>query len=112
MIPVSLLRRPRESGGPGTVGKELAALGTRFRGYDEKRGPVPSVKFVPLGLMVQVLLGQNVPIGVRRILGARDVRAFYHMGWAGLSNGDLLDRATGAGIKRKSRRLLGRNVLV
>jgi hypothetical protein len=49
--------------------------------------------------MAQVLLDQNVPIGVRRILRAHDVHTVYQMGWAGLSNGDLLDRATNAGIE-------------
>jgi hypothetical protein len=49
--------------------------------------------------MAQVLLDQNVPVGVRRILGAHDVHTAYQMGWAGLLNGDLLDRATNAGIE-------------
>jgi hypothetical protein len=49
--------------------------------------------------MAQVLLDQNVPIGVRRILGAHDVRTVYQMGWAGLLNGDLLDHAAQAGIE-------------
>ena len=49
--------------------------------------------------MTQVLLDQNVPVGVRRILGAHDVRTVYQMGWAGLLNGDLLDQATKAGIE-------------
>ena len=62
MIPVfsssSPPRKRRASGGPGAVGSESAApcsgqgqaLGTRFRGYDEKNGRLPSVKFVPLGI--------------------------------------------------------------
>ena len=49
--------------------------------------------------MAQVLLDQNVPVGVRRILGAHDVRTVYQMGWAGLLNGDLLDQAAKAGIE-------------
>jgi hypothetical protein len=32
-------------------------------------------------------------------LGAHDVRTVYQMGWAGLSNGDLLDQAAKAGIE-------------
>jgi hypothetical protein len=47
--------------------------------------------------MAQILLDQNVPV-VRRILSAHDVRTVYQMGWAGLSNGDLLDEAAKAGI--------------
>jgi hypothetical protein len=39
-----------------------------------------------------------VPIGVRSSLGAHDVRTVYQKGWAGLSNGDLLDQAAKAGI--------------
>ena len=49
--------------------------------------------------MAQVLLDQNVPVGVRRILGAHDVRTVYQMGWAGLLNGDLLDQAAKAGVE-------------
>jgi hypothetical protein len=49
--------------------------------------------------MAQVLLDQSVPSGVRRILGAHNVRTVYQMGWAGLANGDLLDQAARAGIE-------------
>ena len=49
--------------------------------------------------MSHVLLDQNVPVGVRPILQARDVRTVYQMGWAGLANGDLLDRAVKAGVE-------------
>src|SRR5271154_4324963 len=86
MIPVfsssSPLRERCASGGPGAVGSESAApcsgqgqaLGTRFRGYDEKNGRVPSVKFAPLDLLVfeaapQPLDEDIVPIaapGLRR----------------------------------------------
>jgi predicted nuclease of predicted toxin-antitoxin system len=45
-----------------------------------------------------VLLDQNVPIGVRRILASHDVRTAHQMGWAHLSNGELLDAAEAAGI--------------
>jgi hypothetical protein len=48
--------------------------------------------------MAQVLLDQNVPIGVRGILRAHAVRTVYQMGWADLSNGDLLDQAAKAGF--------------
>jgi hypothetical protein len=47
-----------------------------------------------------ILLDQNVPVGVRRILGAtHNVHTVYQVGWAGLSNGDLLDQAATAGIE-------------
>jgi hypothetical protein len=49
--------------------------------------------------MAQVLLNQNVPVGVRGILGAHQVRTVYQMGWADLSNGDLLDEAAKARIE-------------
>jgi hypothetical protein len=49
--------------------------------------------------MAQVLLDQNVPVGVRRILRGHDVRTVYQMGWVGLSNGDLLDQAAKAGAE-------------
>ena len=45
-----------------------------------------------------VLLDQNVPIGVRSILARHDVRTAYRMGWADLSNGELMDAAEAAGI--------------
>jgi hypothetical protein len=38
-----------------------------------------------------VLLDQNVPIGVRGILAGHDVRTAYQMGWADLSNGELIN---------------------
>ena len=49
--------------------------------------------------MAKVLLDQNVPIGVRGILGTHEVRTVYQMGWAGLLNGDLLDHAATAAIE-------------
>jgi hypothetical protein len=49
--------------------------------------------------MAQVLLDQNVPIGVGRILRTHDVRTVYQMGWAGLLNGDLLDQAAKADLE-------------
>jgi hypothetical protein len=45
-----------------------------------------------------VLLDQNVPIGVRRILASHDVRTAYRMGWGDLSNGALIDSAEAAGV--------------
>jgi len=49
--------------------------------------------------MARVLLDQNVPVGLRRSLGAHDVHTVYQMGWAGRLNGDLLDQAAKAGIE-------------
>jgi hypothetical protein len=46
-----------------------------------------------------VLLDQNVPIGVRRILAGHDVRTAYGMGWANLSNGELMNAAESGGIQ-------------
>ena len=45
-----------------------------------------------------VLLDQNVPIGVRGILAGHDVRTAYQMGWADLSNGELINAAEAVGI--------------
>lgn len=49
--------------------------------------------------MRRVLLDQNVPEGVRRLLADHDVRTAYGMGWARLENGRLLDEAAKAGIE-------------
>ena len=49
--------------------------------------------------MARILLDQNVPVGLRRTLTDHDVKTVYQHGWAGLSNGDLLDRASQAGIE-------------
>ena len=46
-----------------------------------------------------VLLDQNVPIGVRRILAGHDVRTAYGMGWANLSNGELINAAESGGVQ-------------
>jgi hypothetical protein len=48
---------------------------------------------------MRILLDQNTPIGVRRILAAHDVRTAFQMGWSGLSNGALLDAAEQAGFE-------------
>src|SRR4051794_15582629 len=49
--------------------------------------------------MRRILLDQNVPAGVRRILGGHDVRLAYEEGWAQLLNGRLLDEAERAGVE-------------
>jgi hypothetical protein len=49
--------------------------------------------------MKRILLDQNVPEGVRRLLSGHDVRLAYEMGWAQLDNGRLLDAAEKAGVE-------------
>jgi hypothetical protein len=39
---------------------------------------------------VRILLDQNVPVGVRTILREHEVKTAYEMGWATLTNGELL----------------------
>ena len=48
---------------------------------------------------MRILLDQNIPFGVRSILAAHDVRTAFQMGWARLSNGDLLDAAERDGFE-------------
>lgn len=48
--------------------------------------------------MSLVLLDQNVPVGVRQLLPTHDVRTAFRMGWAELSNGELLAAAEAAGF--------------
>jgi hypothetical protein len=48
---------------------------------------------------MRILLDQATPIGVRRMLAGHDVRTAYQMGWATLSNSDLLDAAEQAGFE-------------
>jgi hypothetical protein len=38
-----------------------------------------------------VLLDESIPAGVKRILSGFDVKTVPEMGWAGISNGKLLD---------------------
>src|ERR1700730_4152707 len=47
---------------------------------------------------MRILLDENTPRGVRRILASHDVRSAPEMGWAGVSNGQLLDEAEKAGF--------------
>jgi hypothetical protein len=47
---------------------------------------------------MRILLDENTPRGVRRILASHDVRTAPEMGWAGVSNGQLLDEAEKAGF--------------
>ena len=47
---------------------------------------------------MRILLDENTPRGVRRILASHDVRTPAEMGWARFSNGQLLDEAEKAGF--------------
>jgi hypothetical protein len=47
---------------------------------------------------MKILLDHNTPLGVRRILANHDVHPAGRMGWATLSNTDLLDAAERAGF--------------
>lgn len=51
---------------------------------------------------MRILLDQNVPLGIRRIIRAghpeRQVTTAYHRGWSNLSNGALLDAAETEGF--------------
>jgi hypothetical protein len=51
---------------------------------------------------MRILLDENTPRGVRRILAGHDVRTAPEMGWAAYSNGQLLDEAEKAGLTRSS----------
>jgi hypothetical protein len=48
---------------------------------------------------MRILLDQNTPLGVRHILATHDVRTAFQMGWARLSNSNLLDAAEQAGFE-------------
>jgi predicted nuclease of predicted toxin-antitoxin system len=48
---------------------------------------------------VKVLLDESVPVQVRHALSGHQVSTAVEMGWRGISNGDLLDRAEAAGFQ-------------
>jgi predicted nuclease of predicted toxin-antitoxin system len=48
---------------------------------------------------MRILLDENIPRGLRRILPGHDVRTVSEMGWAGIANGQLLDQAEKAGFE-------------
>jgi hypothetical protein len=48
---------------------------------------------------MRILLDENTPRGLRRILTGHDVRTSIEMGWAAYSNGQLLDEAKKAGFE-------------
>ena len=49
--------------------------------------------------MKRILLHQNGPAGVRRILGEHQVSTAHELGWAQLEDGRLLDQAERAGVE-------------
>src|SRR5690242_11377366 len=70
---------------------------------------------------MRILLDENIPRGVRRILTGHDVRTAPEMGWAGIANGQLLDEAEKAGFDALitsdqnfvfQQNLIGRNIAV
>ena len=70
---------------------------------------------------MRILLDENAPSGLRRILTGHDVRTAPEMGWATYSNGQLLDEAEKAGFEALitgdqsfafQQNLVGRNIAV
>ena len=46
--------------------------------------------------MVKVLLDENVPLALRGFLTSHEVATVQQLGWSGISNGELVQRADGA----------------
>ena len=70
---------------------------------------------------MRILLDENIPRGLRRILASHDVRTASEMGWASVANGQLLDEAEKAGFEALvtsdqnivfQQNLAGRNIAV
>jgi predicted nuclease of predicted toxin-antitoxin system len=70
---------------------------------------------------MRILLDENIPRGLRRILQGHDVRTASEMGWASIANGQLLDEAEKAGFEALvtsdqnfvfQQNLAGRNIAV
>jgi hypothetical protein len=47
---------------------------------------------------MKILLGECVPLQVRHALDGYEVATAQRMGWSGISNGDLLDKAEQSGF--------------
>ena len=47
---------------------------------------------------MKILLDECVPLQVRNALAGHEVTTVQQMGWSGISNGDLLDKAEQAGF--------------
>jgi predicted nuclease of predicted toxin-antitoxin system len=70
-------------------------------------------------MLRRILLDESVPAGLRRFLTGFEVKTAPEMGWAGMSNGRLLDEAERAGFEvlvtadsniRAQQRLAGRRI--
>ena len=48
---------------------------------------------------MRILLDESVPVQVRRALHDHSVSTTVEMGWRGISNGELLDRAEAEGVE-------------
>ncbi len=53
---------------------------------------------MPRSSVSRILLDENIPAAIRRLLTGHDVRPAYQMGWSGLANGDLIAAAEAAGF--------------
>ncbi len=69
--------------------------------------------------MLRILLDENIPFGLKDLLAGFEVRTADEMGWAGVTNGRLLDAAEAAGFQiivtadrniRAQQRLAGRKI--
>jgi predicted nuclease of predicted toxin-antitoxin system len=70
---------------------------------------------------MKVLLDECVPLQVRHALAGHEVNTAQKMGWGGISNGDLLDRAEREGFEvfivadknlRHQQKLSGRRIAI
>ena len=68
---------------------------------------------------MRILLDENAPVGLKAMLAGHDVHTAPDMGWAGVSNGKLLDAAEQAGFQvmiiadqniRAQQRMQGRRI--
>ena len=48
--------------------------------------------------MLRILLDENVPVGLKGLLAGCDVHTAGELGWAGITNGRLLDAAEATGF--------------
>jgi hypothetical protein len=78
-----------------------------MRGSKQQRAPAKIARVVS-GLaraaranepMRRILLDEGVPIGVRTLVAGFHVEAVPEIGWAGLSNGDLIQAVEEAGFE-------------
>ena len=89
----------RTPGPDAPPSKSQAPRYSRASRWSGVRGVLQFAKITPTLEWMRILLDQNTPIGVRRILAAMTLRTAPEMGWATLSNSDLLDAADNAGFE-------------